>query len=412
VNKTIAYLAGTFPLVSETFVYREVRELRRRGWNIVATSLNEPPKNDSLSDLRQDLIVVYEKGWIATALAEVFSHPILALITWSCAKWDMCFPGEPTSLRERVKLLGQSLAGMSLAHRLRGRGVQHIHCHFAHAPTSVGMYAARQLGVTFSFTGHANDLFQRRTLLRRKLRRAAFVSCISRWHQDFYRQIEADPSGKYDVIRCGVDVSQWSMNRIEPHDPLRLLTVCRLVEKKGVDVLIRALASVNRSVRLIVAGDGEQREQLHQLADELKCADRIEWLGAVDNERVRSLMKDADVFALPCKTDSKGDRDGVPVVLMEAMARGLTVISGDLPAIHELIEPGVDGLLVGENDDAKLVALIENLSYEQRCAFAKAARKKVEGEYSLTMNVDRLEKLLEGVGKDEWGGGSSRHLEL
>src|SRR5205807_2706156 len=123
----IAYIAGSFPSLSETFVYREVRELRRRGWEVLTISLNDPRRTGAAR----------------------------------------CRP---------------------------------IHAHFAHAPATIAMYAAKQLGIGFSFTGHANDLFQRRALLKNKLKRATFVACISQWHSEFYQSLGADPA-KCHVIR-------------------------------------------------------------------------------------------------------------------------------------------------------------------------------------------------------------------
>jgi glycosyltransferase involved in cell wall biosynthesis len=398
VNPTIAYLAGTFPSRSETFVYREVRELRRRGWTVIAATLNRPAVSpeDKFDDLTRELVTVYDGSMFGAVTVELLLHPIRSIGTISMAATDALCPSESMGLGARLKLIGQAMAGMKLARSLRQKGVSHIHCHFAHAPATVGMYAARHLGIPFSFTGHANDLFQRRALLKRKLSRARFVSCISQWHREFYREAAPDDDDKYSIIRCGVNVSEWSPKTVDERkeEPLRVLTVCRLVEKKGVDTLVRAMAKMKRPAVLTVAGDGPERARLEQLAKELKIEKNIRWLGAVDNETVRRLMGESDVFGLPCRTDSNGDRDGVPVVLMEAMACGLTAISGDLPAIRELVEHKVDGLLVAENDDAGLAKELDGLTTDSRRHFGKVARAKVENEFSLALNVDRLERAM------------------
>ncbi len=400
---SIAYIAGSFPARSETFVYREVRALRERGWTVHCVSLNPPrePGLPQFADLERDLTVVYAtKGWILAGLLEQLTHPLRSIRTIAEAYQDALFPGEPMELAARVKLVFQALAGQALARRLRGRGVRHIHCHFAHAPTSVGMYAAAQLDVPFSFTGHANDLFQRRALLRTKLARAKFVACISRWHQAFYEGIREDRTGKYEIVRCGVDVTQWAMNppREQISDALRVLSVCRLVDKKGVDTLIRALAGLRGTVpwRLTIAGDGPAMGKLRALSRELKCDDAIDWLGAVDNDRVPGLLRQADVFALPCRTDDSGDRDGIPVVLMEAMACGVPVVGGDLPAIRELIEQDSSGLLVEGNDVTALEAALRRIAVDTplRRRLAQSARQRVETEFALDKNVARLEQCL------------------
>lgn len=404
---TIAYISAVFPLRSETFVYREVRALREAGWTVRTVSLNEPPERGvaEFADLEAGTVCVYGPGrsaTIAAACAETVAHPLRAMGTMAAAVRDASHPGEPLSAGGRLKLVGQALAALGLAGRLRKAGVRHVHCHFAHAPASVGMYAARQLGVPFSFTGHANDLFQRRALLRRKLQRAAFVACISAWHQEFYRGIHPDSAGRYHVIRCGVDVAAWTPKAsagrdISVEDALRVLTVCRLVEKKGVDTLLRGLAAfgnaTGRGWRLIVGGDGPERARLQSLANELGCAGAIEWLGAVGNDRVRELLGWADVFALPCREDRSGDRDGIPVVLIEAMACGVPVVSGDLPAIRELVRHGETGVVVDATTPAPLSAELARLADDPawRVALARAARSWVESEFALAVNIQRIE---------------------
>lgn len=400
----IAYLSSQLPCATETFVYREVLALRERGWPVHAASLHEPAamKEPPLADLARSATVVYGPGFgvtISSALGELVRHPLRSSATLIRSIGDALSPGEPTSSAIRVKLPAQALAGIGLAGKLRSKSIRHLHCHFAHAPTSVGMYAAMQLGIPLSFTGHANDLFQRRSLLSRKLRRAAFVACISRWHEQFYRDVAPGATPNYQVIRCGVDVDGWKPRDHEASAmdrPFRLLVVCRLISKKGVDTLVRALAETTQC-ELTVAGDGPDAPMLKSLAAELKCESRIKWLGMVANDAVRTLLGEADAFVLPCRNDAAGDRDGIPVALMEAMACGIPVISGDLPAIRELIEPGVDGLLIPAADEAtrvtQLAACIAKLATDapERHRLATAGRERVLAEFSLTPNIQRIE---------------------
>ena len=211
--ESIVYVAGRFPLRSETFVYREVRELRRRGWKIATLSLHPPVKigDEDFADLEAGNTVVYESSRGATiraAMIESIRHPIRALTTFFTAASDALAPGEPMNLAARLKLPLQALAAIGAARRIAGARPRHLHAHFAHAPATLAMYAATQLGIPFSFTGHANDIFQRRSLLTKKLRRARFVACISEWHRDFYKSNGADES-KCVIVRCGVPVSEW-----------------------------------------------------------------------------------------------------------------------------------------------------------------------------------------------------------
>jgi glycosyltransferase involved in cell wall biosynthesis len=379
-----------------------VRALRKRGWNVQTVSLYPPEAGAEIgADLAAGRIVLYRSQLFSTLLnagMEFISHPLQSVKTKFTALHDAMFPLEPLNLRQRFKLILQSFISLGLARKLRARGVRHIHCHFANSAASVGMYAAMQLEIPFSFTGHANDLFQHRVLLKRKLERAAFVSCISRWHRDWYLAISPPNPEKYEVIRCGVDVDAWQPGERgqSTADPLRILVICRLVEKKGVDTLIRAvniLRTAGVACRLTVAGDGPQEIHLHVLAKILGCDDSIRWLGAVDNNQVPQLMSQADVFALPCRSDSRGDKDGIPVVLMEAMACGVPVISGDLPAIRELIEDGVSGILIPGGDADALAQRLKIISTDSalRQKLALAGRSKVVSEFALEPNIDHLE---------------------
>lgn len=402
---TIAYIASILPARSETFVYREIRQLRPRGWNVVCVSLNQPQERVAgLEDIERDRLVVYG-GWgsiVANQIVEALTHPIRAIAAQISATADLISPGESTSLRSRAKLFPQSLASQSLARRLRRLGVKHIHCHFAHAPATIGMYAALQMGVPFSFTGHANDIFQRRALLKRKLQRAAFINCISEWHKKFYISIEPACADKCHIVRCGVDVDAWAAPAQEPcawNRTFHLLTVGRLVEKKGVDNLLRGLGKFHHDggqFELTIAGDGPQRGALEAIAREQHILKHVKFLGAVDNDRVLALLQESDAFALTCRDDSSGDRDGIPVVLMEAMACALPVISGDLPAIRELVSHGENGLLVDGNSIDAIAGAIKSITADPKRAaqLGSAGRARVVEEFSLRGNVDRIEKLL------------------
>ncbi len=411
----VAYLSSVLPAPGETFVYREIRELRHRGWLVTAVSLNELPKWPlELEDLQHDRMVVHGRSWktnlhaFGSELLDDFATTTATLWTAIC---DFFLPGEDMKLRARLRLLPQAVAGIGLARQLRVAGISLIHCHFADEPTTVGMYAAMQLKVPFSFTGHGGDLFSRRALLKRKLERAAFAACISTWHREYYRRILPGNDAVFPIIRCGVDSSEWTEQNPPATDAeIRILTVGRLVGKRGVDLLINGLAAWKPASgapawKLIVAGDGPERVNLERLALALGVANRVEFLGRVDNRGVRELMKSATLFALGCRTDSSGDRDGIPVALMEAMACGVPVICGDLPAIRELVVPGVSGLLVNSIDRAEWAKAFDQLvgDSQLRNSLAVHARKQVQQEFNLQSNVTRLQNVFEQAVRQKRG---------
>jgi glycosyltransferase involved in cell wall biosynthesis len=266
----------------------------------------------------------------------------------------------------------------------------------AHVPATIAMYAARQLGVPFSFTGHANDLFTQRSLLREKLLRSAFTACISRWHRDFYRTLADLPDSRLPIVRCGVEMPDSPLSRRRPETAdFRILSVGRLVPKKGFEVLLHAVAELVRRGRPIqcrIAGNGPQRETLERLRRDLALEDAILFEGPVSNATVKTMLRDVDLFVLPCQVDASGDRDGIPVALMEAMAAGVCTVSGDLPAIRELIEHRVSGWLVPPGDAEALAGGLETLMTDDdlRAHLAEAGRRHVASEFSLNTNVDRL----------------------
>ncbi|MDY7107620.1 MAG: glycosyltransferase [Planctomycetota bacterium] len=398
---SIMYVGGTLPARSETFVYREVLTLRDLGIDVHLASVHPPERG--LGDLRvetlaEEAIEIYGRGigaLLAGASRESLRHPLRALMTMGRAVLD-AIGASDVPLRRRPKILWQVIAGLALARRARGRRIGHIHAHMAHVPTTIAMYAARQLGTTFSFTGHAMDIFRAKTLLEAKLRRASFAACISEWHRRFYRKLAPVGEQKLPIVRCGVDVDVFApADRAGRKAELRILSVGRLVPKKGFDVLIDALAQLGddaNGVRCTIVGDGPERGRLEELVDEHQLGDRVELTGAKGNDEIRGLMRRADLFVLPCRVDASGDRDGIPVVLMEAMACGLCAVSGDLPAIRELIIDGEGGVLAEPGDVSALTGALRELIGDsaRRDRLAAAGRQRVVEEFSLSVNVQRL----------------------
>ena len=398
---TILYMSGTLPTRSETFVYREIFALRELGVRIDTASVHPPVRgldDGPLDTLARETVCVYERGAagiLLDALTELVGKPIRTIRTVSLILRDAAVSGD-VPLGRRPKVLWQGLAGLSLARRIRPRRIGHIHSHMAHVPTTIAMYAARQLGLGFSFTGHANDLFPNRTLLKEKLERAAWVHCISEWHRGFYRSIVARPESDYPVIRCGVDTRRYEPTSAPGGEVLEILAVGRLVEKKGFDILIEAIGDIARAggppVRARIAGSGEEESRLRDLIDRLPDGADVALLGETSNDRVMELMSQADLFVIPCRVAGSGDRDGIPVVLMEAMARGRCVVSGDLETIRELVRDGDTGVMVAPGDRESLVRTLTELASEQDRVerIGAAGRAWVQEEFDLGVNARRI----------------------
>ena len=391
-NKAIAYVAARLPTLSETFVYRELMGLRSRGRTVVPVTVRKPagPFADrALNHLAGEAVQVYSGAGVAALLPAFLTMPGGFLrAVGDAANADL------DGAKARAKFLFQAWMGLATAWRLRGRGIGHVHAHLANTPATVALYLARGLKARFSFTGHANDLFVHREALKFKLQQADFVSSISRWHQGFYDQIVSGSARP--VIRCSVTMPDYAA------EGANIVSVGRLVPKKGFDLLIRAFARLDRpGIRLRIAGDGPERAALVALAEAEGVADRVDFLGALPHSEALAVIRSGAIFALPCRTSSTGDRDGIPVVLMEAMAAGKAVIAGQLETIAELVQDGTSGLLVPPDDPSALTLALRQLIDDPMTgkAMGLAGRRRVDEEFSDEINWDRLEAAIDAAGK-------------
>jgi glycosyltransferase involved in cell wall biosynthesis len=394
----ILYVGSRLPSRSETFVYREVFALRELGWPVLIGSLHSPlflEDDDQLSQLCREAHVAYSKT--------LFRLPLVALRYPTCVMRVLkdALAKDAGSPKMRAKTIAQGLAGLCLAHKLRHEGIQHVHAHMAHSATGLAMYTSLALNIPFTFTGHAQDLFVSSLGLKQKLARAAGVAAISHWHQDLYKRMNPK-AHRAPLIRCGVDTRQFAPAAKREASLLTILAVGRLVPKKGFDHLLNALDKLRQRgclemrLQVVIVGGGPEKSKLELLISELGLEGHVILLGEQANERVRALMCEADIFVLPCV---EARDDGIPVVLMEAMACGLPVISGDIDPICELVRDQETGLLVSAADHTALanalLALISN--DELRVRLGKAGRAMVEAEFSQVVNVERLTRFFKSI---------------
>ena len=225
-----------------------------------------------------------------------------------------------------------------------------IHSQWAHSGGSVAMYGAWLLDVPFSFTGHAVDLFRQRVALRDKIERAAFIVCISEFHRQFYIDNGADPA-KLIVVYCGIDLSLFKpVERTGDRDLFTIVSAGRLIEKKGFRYLIEACAKLRDQglrLRCVIGGSGPDEAELRGLVRACALEDVVSLTGeALKQERIPEFMAQGDVFCLPCVWAKDNDVDGLPQLLMEAMACGLPAVSTRLVGIPDLIVDRKSGLLV------------------------------------------------------------------
>jgi glycosyltransferase involved in cell wall biosynthesis len=283
-------------------------------------------------------------------------------------------------------------------------GVSHVHAHFATHPTVAALIIHRLTGIPFSFTVHAHDLHVEQRMIAEKVAAARFVVAISEYNRDM--MIEECGEGarsKIFVIHCGIDsaVFRKSKRIRRPDGAFRILCVGRFDEVKGHPVLVAACrALAERGIPFVcdLAGDGPRRPAIEAMIRDAGLADRVHILGALPRQEIVRLLSECDVFALPSIMAANGEREGIPVSLMEAMAMGIPVISSRLSGIPELVEHGVSGILVEPGNAPAFSEALEALSRdaELRRRLGRAGAEKVLREFDLSRNVAQLAALLLG----------------
>lgn len=308
--------------------------------------------------------------------------------------------GSRESMRNRVVAFGHFLVACHWAHRLRREKVDHIHSQWIHSGGTVGMYGAWLLDVGFSFTGHAADLFRERVALKDKVRRAEFIVCISEFHRQFFRDLGAKEHQLHTVY-CGIDLTHFipGDRRARAGAQVMILSSGRLVEKKGFAVLLEACAILrDRGVgfRCVIAGEGPQEKLLAERINALDLDGLVSLTSRpLTQEELPGFMQTGDVYALACVWAKDGDVDGLPQMLMEAMACGLPVVSTRLVGIPDLVAHGENGLLVESGNATDLADALARLIADERLAarLARAGTAAVHERFEINAALQPLIRL-------------------
>jgi glycosyltransferase involved in cell wall biosynthesis len=286
------------------------------------------------------------------------------------------------------------------AAQMEADGVEHVHCHFANHPATAGLVVHRLTGIPFSFTAHGSDLHRDRRLLREKVTEADRVVAISEYNRRLIRDECGDEAArKVTVVHCGTDTELFRPRPHERTGGLTIVCVASLEEVKGHRYLLdacRLLAVRGVAFECRLIGAGPLRAELQARIDELGLGDRVRLEGPKPRPEVVEILAAVDVALCPSVFTSQGDREGIPVALMEAMASGLAVVASDISGIPELVEDGVSGLLVAPGDAEGLADAVQRLhDYpELRMRLGEAARRRVERDFDLRRNAAALAPLL------------------
>ncbi len=396
----VGYVVKRYPRYSETFVVREILAHERAGLDIEIFSLrpcNDGHFQDLIARVRGRVNYLYfpSEGVMPEALA---SSTILASHLWNAVRQAAEFlPNVWSALDEaRDEEARDIYQALALAVEIQRKNIAHLHAPFASDCCTIARLAARFAGITYSFTARAKDIFHRSVQsddLRRKLRDAAGVATISKYHLNYLRQTYGPLAKHVMHVYNGLDLDEFPYRSPEDRPPV-VLAVGRLVEKKGFADLVDAcvlLAQRGRDFQCRIVGAGSGRAELQARIDQHDLGDRVELVGPLPQNEVARLMHSSAVLAMPCIVADDGDADGLPNVIQEALALGTPVVTTDVTGIPEVVRHEQTGLQVPQRDPATLAEALDRLltDADLRVRLAEQARQLIDSEFNIHRNTER-----------------------
>jgi len=393
----LAYIIGTYPSLTTTFIDREIRILRSWGVEIKVVAVRRPPNllSPEQAQLQRDtayLLPVSVLPFLAGHLRFALKDPagyfgtLFHLLTRSHA-----------GLKSRWMTLLHFVEGVWAAEVLRTCSCEHIHAHFMDRATTIALVASRLLGKSYSFTAHARDIYVDPILQEEKLTQANFVATCTAYNRDYL--LRWMRNGEGEKVRCiyhGLDTGDYRPAPVPPSSsrPL-LISVGQLREKKGFPYLLQAcrlLKDWGYDFECQIIGDGPLYQALVNEIQQLRLEGVVKLCGMLAHPDVIQKYAQATLFVLPAVLAADGDRDGIPNVILEALAMNLPVVSTAHSGIPEVVEDGSNGLLVQPADShalAKALAyLLDNPDLRQK--FGARGRQTVIEKFDLQHNVGEL----------------------
>ncbi|MFY2822741.1 glycosyltransferase family 4 protein [Ruegeria sp. MALMAid1280] len=406
----LAVLVKGWPRLSETFIAQELVALQEAGHSFDIWSLRHP------TDVKRHPLHDRFRGQVRYLPEYLYEEPQRV---WAARKVAQALPGYAEAYRvwradlrrdpthNRIRRFGQACV---LAAELP-EATRVMYAHFMHTPSSVARYAAIMRGLPWSFSAHAKDIWtspdwEKAEKLQAQTHGAAFGATCTAIGADHLRSLADDPA-RVDLIYHGLDLARFPAppDRAQRTQdaPFHMLSVGRLVEKKGFDRLIDAFAMLPDTLdwHWTHIGGGTLGDALRARAEAAGVSHRITWKGACDQPEVIAAMRVSDLFVLPSRIAADGDRDGLPNVLMEAASQLLPILSTPVSAIPEFIETGIHGVL-SDDDPAALALAITNMAAApgHTASMANAAYDRLIAEFRMDPGITRLSERLRALGAD------------
>jgi len=412
----LGMLLKGYPRISETFISNEILLLEKLGFHIHIFSMRQPREAFSHGSVKKiKASVDYLPETIIKPLPKLLYHNIQL-----AAQIPDKYTG---ALRTALKRFSRSRKLASIKHLLQAgylvhrflprTRVSHLHAHFAHSPTSVAMLASRMSGLSFSFTAHAKDLFTSDAMqLREKIACARFVVTCTDYNRRHLMRLSSGIPTPIHRIYHGIDVDLFSLKKKEKKTsgPFRILTVARMISKKGLPTVYRALRYLQDQglpIHHTLIGDGDDRDKILSLIKDLGLDRITQWIGTQPHEVVLNHYRLADLFVLGCEVASDGDRDGIPNVLLESMAMEVPVVVTNISAIPELIQNGKSGLLVPPRQPEQMAHAMVRLLTDSdlRRRVIAEAKKRVERDFNNKKLVMELAATFNREIMESWSNG-------
>jgi len=392
-NGPIAYLTGEYPRATDTFIQREVAALRNLGFGVETCSIRKTGAEHIVGPEQEA-----EQGrtfHVLKAVATLASLKAHGRFLKSPGRYfrtlALAWKTAPKGIKGRLYNLIYFAESVALAGHLQDQGVVHLHNHIAKASCTVAMLASEISGIPYSFTLHGPDIFfaPEHWRLDEKIKRADFVACISEFCRSQAMLFsQRQDWAKLHIVHCGIDLARYAGERETCGSSL--LFVGRLAGVKGVPVLLEALAEVRGErpdLRLNLIGDGPERAEIEAEARALGLSDAVTFLGYQSQAEVAAALANHHALVLPSFAE------GVPVVLMEAMASAIPVVATQVGGVSELVEDGVSGRLVPPGDAKALAQGIRDVLVDGHDMGAEG-REKVTRDFDINKEAAWLGILL------------------